>query len=98
MLTASLVRRALSWSMNEPHDVYALFDPRQPERIRYVGVTFDRVRRYDEHARKMDGGHGRKSAWLAELASEGVQLGMRILSTYHSYWRRSVAGAFRLNG
>lgn len=65
--------------MANEHTVYALFDPREPDRTRYVGVTGDIVRRYREHAEKHDKGRGRKSAWRASLSADGVVLGMRVI-------------------
>jgi hypothetical protein len=66
----------------DEHVVYGLYDPREPSRLRYVGVTGDSTRRYLEHARKHDGGRGRRAAWIGSLAADGITVGMRIIRAY----------------
>jgi len=64
--------------------VYALFDPRDPEVVRYVGLTCDPPQRLTEH---IDGAKGSrwgsenaaKNAWIAGLLADGVLPEMRIL-------------------
>lgn len=68
--------------MANEHTVYALVDPREPDRIRYVGITADARRRYKEHAEKHDKGRGRKSAWLASLSNAGVRVEMRVIGLH----------------
>lgn len=71
--------------------VYGLVDPREPDRVRYVGVTRDLPRRLAEHRRQLDRGTGAKHAWLRELAAGGVApvaLEMATCRTRGSAWRR----------
>ena len=61
--------------------VYALSDPREPDRIRYIGMTGDLTRRMVEHGRG-DRSCKRKAPWLAELAALGLTPVVRELSRH----------------
>lgn len=60
--------------------VYGLFDPREPNRVRYVGSSHDCAHRLYSHC----GAQGRKAGgalgpWLSGLWKDGVEPGMRLL-------------------
>ena len=59
------------------HLIYALFDPREPERIRYVGRTCNASKRLRDHCRVSI--NQAKVEWIAELAAAGVRPGMKVL-------------------
>jgi len=68
------------------HVVYALFDPREPEAIRYVGLSNDMSRRLTDHlseARRHCKTFVRKSHklnWLAGLLTDGLKPAIRTLA------------------
>lgn len=58
--------------------VYALTDPRD-EKVRYVGISNNVIRRYREHTRVIDGTTP-KGQWLQELYFQGLEPGLTILA------------------
>lgn len=58
--------------------VYALTDPRD-EKVRYVGISNNVIRRYREHTRNIDGTTP-KGQWIYELYCAGYEPGLSILA------------------
>lgn len=75
-------------SPERPTYIYALFDPREPEHIRYVGKTVDLGRRISKHRND----HKRSKTthhhnWLRKLNSAGVKFGYTIIDVvFNASW------------
>ncbi len=61
--------------------VYGLFDPREPEFVRYVGESEDMEKRMRSHEYDAIDGGSVRSLWIAELACLGIRPQYRILDT-----------------
>lgn len=67
-----------------PPFIYALFDPKEPDLIRYIGLTTvnsNRPRRHEFEAMKSDN-LSSKVIWILRLISEGRSYGVRILQQF----------------
>ncbi|HYT28756.1 MAG TPA: GIY-YIG nuclease family protein [Ktedonobacteraceae bacterium] len=62
---------------NEPHQIYALIDPRD-KTTRYVGISKDALVRLAQHMNEVE---NRKRAWLFDLKQQGLQPHIEILET-----------------
>lgn len=66
---------------NRAWEIYALIDPRTSQ-IRYVGVTFRKKRRFNEHmSRAMKGGKTHRDCWIRSLVAAGFQPTYQVLET-----------------
>ena len=84
--------------------IYALFDPREPQTVRYVGKTVKLlaarlVNHLSDARRERDPSH--KRHWISSLLADGVTPGIRLLETVcdanwenrERFWIRQFAGA-----
>lgn len=58
--------------------VYALYDPREPDHIRYIGFTIDPDRRLVEHLKEKNASY--KSRWVQKLLRNGYQPQLVVLA------------------
>lgn len=75
--TRRVAYRVLFASPRVPEIIYGLADPREPERVRYVGRTANPQTRYESHCRSRCA--ARLRTWIAELSSAGVTPSMVLL-------------------
>lgn len=59
--------------------IYILFDPRQPEVIRYVGKAIKPKERLGTHRGPNRGNHSPVAHWSRKLAKEGISPEMRVI-------------------
>lgn len=63
-------------------NIYALYDPREPDEVRYIGKTVGSLRsRLRGHlkAAKLDVGRNHRLRWIRKLLVEGIQPQIRLL-------------------
>lgn len=64
--------------------IYALYDPREPDKIRYVGKTIDLTKRFYMHLRGCNYEkckHFPLYGWIRQLLSENIKPEFKILET-----------------
>lgn len=84
--------------------IYALFDTRLPEYVRYVGASIDPAKRLMTHERNGEATEAKRK-WVKCLKENGVKVGMRILEIVpehkalerESYWMMVHQSPFLLN-
>lgn len=60
--------------------IYALFDPREPDVVRYIGKTMHPETRLNAHIRNSKYLKCHRSSWIVSLLRDGIQPTMRIVS------------------
>ena len=60
--------------------IYALFDPREPDVVRYIGKTVHPENRWNAHVRNSKNLKCHRSSWIISLLREGVKPLMRIVA------------------
>ena len=74
---------------NRQITIYALFDPRDRTRYRYVGASGRPSMRLDSRVKEaQDGGSSLKCIWIRSLLKEGVHVEMIYLEVATEDWRK----------
>lgn len=59
--------------------IYGLVDPREPDRIRYVGQSLCAASRYASHIKPSNGSRSLRDRWIAVLLADGIFAAMVLL-------------------
>jgi hypothetical protein len=92
--------------MSRVVSIYGLFDPREPDHIRYIGKTVGvwngRRRAHINEARERTDHKGKRLIWIRSLLAEGIQLGVVLLFiTNEDNWEtveRTLVKIYRMEG